>query len=111
MKITPSLLALSLLVSAMVAIPAAADGGGPFPKAPTFSTLVTTPLQIEGLTNDNHGNLYVPSRNAGAGVSCPVWRVNLQNPALVIVGSIPAPTPPPSARRSASPSIAGAGFT
>ena len=93
MKVTRSFVALSLLASSVIAIPASADGGGPFPKAPTFSTLITTPLQIEGLTNDNHGNLYVPSRNAGAGVSCPVWRVNIQNPALVVVGFIPAPSP------------------
>ena len=93
MKVTRSFVALSLLASSVIAFPASADGGGPFPKAPTFSTLITTPLQIEGLTNDNHGNLYVPSRNAGAGVSCPVWRVNIQNPALVVVGFIPAPSP------------------
>lgn len=91
MKATRSFIAASLLASAVIAFPASADGGGPFPKSPTFSTLITTHLQIEGLTNDNHGNLYVPARNAGPGVSCPVWRVNIQNPALTVVGYIPAP--------------------
>ena len=45
-----------------------------FPKNATFSSLVKTPLAIEGLTGDNAGNLYTVGRNAGAGVSCPVWR-------------------------------------
>lgn len=85
------LIALSLLASSAVAVQA--DGGGPFPKAVTFSTLITTPLQIEGLTNDNQGNLFVPARNAGGGLPCPVWRVNIHNPALVVVGFIPAPSP------------------
>jgi sugar lactone lactonase YvrE len=76
----------------MMAYPALADGGGSFPKAPTFSTLITTPLAIEGLTNDNHGNLYVPARMEGNGIPCRVWRVNIQNPTLVIVGYIPAPS-------------------
>jgi len=92
MKISRSVIAFSLLVSTVIAIPAAADGGGSLPKAPTFSTLVTTPLAIEGLTNDNDGNLYVPSRTAGAGISCPVWRVNIQNPSLDVVGLSPAPS-------------------
>jgi hypothetical protein len=29
-----------------------------FPKNATFTTLITTPRQIEGLTGDNHRNLY-----------------------------------------------------
>jgi sugar lactone lactonase YvrE len=94
MKIARSLIALSLLVSPLVAVPALADDGGPFPKHPTFSTLVTTPLPIEGMTGDHRGNLYVPARTAGPGVSCPVWRVNIDSPspALVVVGTIPAPS-------------------
>jgi sugar lactone lactonase YvrE len=59
---------------------------------PSFSTLTLTPLQIEGLTNDNAGNLYAPGRNAGAGVPCPVYRVALDNPTPVVVGNIPAPS-------------------
>jgi len=100
MKIKRTLIALSLLASPMLVTPALADGGGPFPKSLTFSTLITTPNVIEGLTNDNDGNLYVPARNLGPGNPCPVWRVNLENPALVVVGFVPAP----SATTQCSPS-------
>jgi sugar lactone lactonase YvrE len=94
MKILRSLFALSLLVSPLVVVPALADDDGhQFPKNVTFSTLITTPLAIEGMTNDNRGNLYVPGRSAGAGVNCPVWRIDIDNPALVEVGFIPAPSP------------------
>jgi len=92
MKIARSLIALSLLVSLPVAVPALADDGGSFPNNPTFSTLITTPLPIEGMTGDNRGNLYVPARSAGLGVACPVWRVNIDSPTLVVVGTIPAPS-------------------
>jgi sugar lactone lactonase YvrE len=93
MKIVHSLIALSLLVSLPVAVPALADDDHHFPKNVTFSTLITTPLVIEGMTNDNRGNLYVPGRTAGAGVNCPVWRIDIDNPALVPVGFIPPPSP------------------
>jgi streptogramin lyase len=65
----------------------------PQPEYPTdasFKTLITTPLAIEGLTGDKLGNLYTVGRNAGAGVSCPVWKINLQNPSLIVVGLIPS---------------------
>jgi sugar lactone lactonase YvrE len=62
----------------------------PFPANATFTTLTTTPLAIEGLTGDNSGNLYTVGRNAGNGVQCPVWKINIANPSrLVIVGNIP----------------------
>src|SRR5262249_20227455 len=64
----------------------------PFPANATFTTLTTTPLAIEGLTGDNSGNLYTVGRNAGNGVPCPVWEINIANPLLVIVGNIPAPS-------------------
>jgi SMP-30/gluconolaconase/LRE-like protein len=85
-----TLIALSALFSGALSIPAAADE---FPAPASFSTLITTPLAIEGMTGDDRGNLYVPSRQAGAGVACPVWRVNIDKPSLVVVGSIPAPSP------------------
>ena len=66
----------------------------------TVSTLITTPLVIEGLTNDSQGNLYAPGRNAGNGVPCPVYRTPIENPAIAIVGLIPAP----SATTQCSPS-------
>jgi sugar lactone lactonase YvrE len=56
-----------------------------FPKNATFTTLITTPRGIEGLTGDNHRNLYV----AGSGAPpCPVWQINLNSPKLTEVGSI-----------------------
>ena len=61
-------------------------------KAQTFSTLITMPLVNEGLTSDNAGNLYAPGRTPGAGLPCPVWRVNIAAPSLVLVGNIPAPS-------------------
>jgi sugar lactone lactonase YvrE len=80
-----SFIALSLLASAQVSMPAWAD-------EVNFSTLITTPLTIEGLTNDRRGNLYTPGRTPGPGLPCPVWRVNIASPALVLVGNIPAPS-------------------
>jgi hypothetical protein len=62
----------------------------PFPSAPTFTTLVTTPLAIEGLTGDAAGRLYTSGRSA-AGLACPVWRIDLDNPTLTVVGYLPAP--------------------
>lgn len=84
------LIATILLFSGAVSVPASADE---FPAAAGFSTLIKTPLAIEGMTGDDRGNLYVPSRQAGEGKACPVWRVNIDNPSLVPVGSIPAPSP------------------
>jgi len=57
--------------------------------AASFSTLITTPLVIEGLTTDNGGYLYAPGRGDPAG-RCPVYRVSMDHPALEIVGIIPA---------------------
>jgi sugar lactone lactonase YvrE len=85
MNTRSSFIAASLLVSAQLSIALSA-------QAETFSTLIKTPLTIEGLTNDNRGNLYTPGRNPGAGQPCPVWRVNIATPSLVVVGLIPAPT-------------------
>lgn len=70
---------------------AIADSGHAAAPA-SFSTLITTPLAIEGLTNDNAGNLYAPGRNPGAGNPCPVYRVPLDHPTLTIVGNVPAPS-------------------
>ena len=65
-----------------------ADDRQQFPQNATFSTLITTPFGIEGLTGDRSGNLYT----AGIlGSPCPVWRINLMKPSLVVVGNIPAP--------------------
>ena len=56
-----------------------------FPTSATFTTLITTPRPIEGLTGDNHRNLYT----GGSGMPpCPIWQINLNNPALTEVGSV-----------------------
>lgn len=86
----------TLVVSSLFlfgSVTASANGGGQFPQNASFTTLVTTPLVVEGLTGDNFGNLYTPGRTPGAGVDCPVWRINLASPILEIVGFIPAPSP------------------
>lgn len=94
-------LAAAALLCAIVAVPARADDDAPaLPRGAGFTTLVTTPLAIEGLTADRAGNLVTAGRNAGAGVACPVYRVALASVTPVVVGRIPAP----SASASCSPS-------
>jgi hypothetical protein len=56
-----------------------------FPKNATFTTLITTPRPIEGLTGDNQGNLYTGGSGAPR---CPIWQINLNNPALTEVGFV-----------------------
>src|SRR5258705_9895451 len=58
----------------------------------TFTTLITTPLAIEGLTSDYNGNLYTAGRSTTNGEACPVWRIPLQSPSLNVVGLVPAPS-------------------
>jgi len=56
-----------------------------FPTSATFTTLITTPRPIEGLTGDNHRNLYT----GGSGMPpCPIWQINLSKPQLTEVGSV-----------------------
>lgn len=62
------------------------------PLHASVSTLITTPLAIEGLTNDDQGNLYAPGRAATAADPCPIYRTPIENPALTIVGQVPAGT-------------------
>src|SRR5215813_1749435 len=57
----------------------------PFPKNATVTTLITTPRLIEGLTGDNHGNLYTA---ASGTPPCAVWRINIYNPSLIPVGFV-----------------------
>jgi sugar lactone lactonase YvrE len=68
----------------------AAAAEAPVPKDASFTTLITTPLAIEGLTADRDGNLYTTGR-AATGTPCPVWRINIASPSLVVVGTIPNP--------------------
>src|SRR5437773_1052675 len=71
-------------------------GAAQFPQDATFTTRITTPRAIEGLTGDNAGNLYT----GGAAITslgdtfCPVWRINLASPSLVLVGKLPTPCSP-----------------
>ena len=85
-------IALSLLVSTQLAMPSGAQGA-------SFSTLITTPIAIEGLTGDNKGNLFVAGRQSVIDTPCPVWRINIASPSLVVVGNIV-----PSAGTACSPS-------
>lgn len=53
-----------------------------------FSTVLTTPLVIEGLTGDAEGRLYTAARG---GDPCAVWRTSVTGGDAVVVGSIAAP--------------------
>jgi sugar lactone lactonase YvrE len=68
----------------------------PFPKDATFTTLITTPRAIEGLTGDNHRNLYTGGSGAPP---CPVWQIKLHDPkpVLIPVGFVVPIQPPPPA--------------
>jgi sugar lactone lactonase YvrE len=60
-------------------------GDDQFPTNTTVTTLITTPRLIEGLTGDNHRNLYT----AASGMPpCAVWRINIHNPSLIPVGFV-----------------------
>ena len=68
-----------------------------FPHNATFRTLITTPRALEGLTGDNHGNLYVGGSVTVATTPitpCPIWKININKPALVEVGKITPNTLP-----------------
>ena len=87
MRLTLGTFLLALVASAAVAAP-------PQPASPTFSTLATTQLTIEGLTHDAAGNLYAPGRQvAGSPLPCPVYRFAAGTGAVAIVGLIPGSTP------------------
>lgn len=90
----------ALMLATLCGAPAWADDAPQIPQDGSFSTLVTLPLVIEGLTGDRSGNLYTTGRNAGAGVDCPVWRIALASVTPVVVGRVP----PPSATGQCSPS-------
>lgn len=60
-----------------------------FPKNPSFTTLITAPYITDSIAADDKGNLYAPTRNVGLGIPCPIYRINLNNPSLVIVGYLP----------------------
>lgn len=83
------------LVASLIAVtsgPARPDDSRQLPSDAALSTLIKTPLGVEGLTGDDEGNLYTTGR--GSTPFCPIWRVNIANPSLVPVGNIPAPCSP-----------------
>jgi len=95
-------LAVALAASLGLSGAAAVDDHSAPPDPVTFSTVVTTPLAIEGLTADADGRLYTTGRAGVNGAACTVWRVDpaAAHPALVVVGFLPAP----SATTQCSPS-------
>lgn len=76
----------------MLGLPAAAAADHR-PDSLEFSTLVTTELAVEGLIGDSAGNLYTTGRQPGDGNPCPVYRVNVADPEVEVVGFVPAPSP------------------
>jgi hypothetical protein len=63
-----------VLGSGLSSAGADSDDNRQFPNNATFTTLITTPRPIEGLTGDNHRNLYT----GGSGMPpCPIWQINL----------------------------------
>jgi sugar lactone lactonase YvrE len=53
--------------------------------------LTPTPRAIEGLTGDGGNNLYT---GGSGGAPCPIWQINLHNPTLTVVGTVPAAATP-----------------
>jgi len=81
--------AAAVLLAAFATVAVAhGDHDAPFPRHASFTTLIVTPFAIEGLTGDRDGNLYTTGR-AATGTPCPVWRINIAQPSLVVVGTIP----------------------
>lgn len=97
MKLLTTLAAAAVLGGVVIAGDAAgaADPVGEDPLAfgqsATFTTIFPAPLGIEGLTGDQHGNLYTAGRG---GNPCPVWRVPAGGGAFTVVGNVPAPCSP-----------------
>ena len=58
-----------------------------FTENATFETLAITPLAIEGLTGDEHGNLYTTGRAPLTEDRCPLWQID-PGGAMLQVGSI-----------------------
>jgi len=83
-----ALLSIPLLLYPLVS---AADNAPQIPQNVSFKTLVVIPHGIEGLTGDGSGNLYT----GGSGSApCPIYRINLANPSLTVVGNVPAAVTP-----------------
>jgi sugar lactone lactonase YvrE len=82
----------SLLVFLVADLGSSALAGPPqFPQNPTFTTLVTTPRAIEGLTGDGVNSLYTGGSGAAP---CPIWQINLDTRSVTVVGNVPAAATP-----------------
>ena len=80
-------ISFSSLSEAVPNLGASSAWGDGFPQNATVTTLITTPRLVEGLTGDDHGNLYT----AASGMPpCAVWQINLLNPSLTPVGFVVA---------------------
>src|SRR4051794_8594440 len=93
------LAAIGAVVALAIGVGAATTGfsaaRGERPASTTWTTVLKSPLGIEGLTGDSSGHLYVAARGGSAG--CPVWRVDVaggsdQTPTTV--GTVPPPCNP-----------------
>lgn len=82
----PATIAAALSALA-IALPAVA-GADELPSNATFTTLIVTPLAIEGLTGDTDGNLYTTGR-APLSDPCPVWRIDSSSGTRVQIAAIP----------------------
>jgi hypothetical protein len=95
-RISPGPFALAML---LLAAPSLATAQSPLDEkgepllshAATFTTVFKSPLPLEGLTADRHGNLYSAGRGADP---CPVWRIPASGGPAVVVGNLPAPCNP-----------------
>jgi sugar lactone lactonase YvrE len=68
----------------------AVAGPPEFRQNATFTTLVTIPRAIEGLTGNGISNLYT----GGTGnAPCPIWQINLHTGSVKVVGYVPAAPP------------------
>jgi sugar lactone lactonase YvrE len=83
--------ALAVPVVTASAAPSGVDGLRPAANV-TFTTVLTPPLGIEGLTGDHNGNLYSAGR--GGADPCPVYRVPAAGGPSAVVGVISPPCGP-----------------
>ncbi len=90
MRRTVVLIATAALSVALLSGASAGEPGA-LARPAVFETVFASPVGIEGLTSDRHGNLYAPGRGADP---CPVYRVPSTGGAAVVVGTIPTPCGP-----------------
>jgi YD repeat-containing protein len=87
MRKAKSCLAAFVLILMSTPLLAQNPHDGPVPEGVSFTTLITTPRAIEGLTGDNGSNLYTAASGAPP---CPLWQINIHRPSLTVVGNVPA---------------------